>query len=406
MRQIFILTLTALAVASAAWQPVGPDGGNILAFGIDYASPATMYCAPYEYPANSRVFRTLDQGANWSPVGTLPVTSVAGLVVDRNQPQRLYAASGSNSVLVSSDGGASWRNVGLPGYGTEIKSDPHQAGRVMAAGYTVSGHAFAAVFISTDFGSSWSARTLGPDTNYGYCLDFDPVNPGVVYAGCYKGMVYRTTDGGSNWELRNSGLPNNVSLMGVSVNSGDPDVVCAAASDGVYRTTDAGANWTRVGTLARGYSVEFSPADAGIGYLIGYDTAAHLYVSTDAGANWAIRPSSLSLGKANSLIADPADGDGIFLHGATGVLHSTDQGTNWAFCNTGLRIARITTISVSPWDRRRVYVEVEGNGVFSSSDCGATWNRCEDFLSCGSICGIGLAPGSGTDVLWALEGLG
>jgi len=406
MRQMTLLTLLAAGVAFGAWTPVGPDGGNVLALAIDRSSPLTMYCAPYEYPGNSRVFRTQNQGANWSAVGTLPVNSVAGLVVDRNQPQRLYATTGSSSVLLSSDGGANWRTVELPGYGTELKSDPHQSGRVMAVGYTISGQTYAAVFVSTDFGSSWSARTLGPDTNYGYCLDFDPVNPGVAYVGCQRGMVFRTTDGGLNWTLANGGLPGNASLMGITVNTGDPDIICAAASDGVYRTTDAGANWSRVGTLARVYAVEFSPCAANIGYLIGYDTTSHLYVSTDAGANWTVQPSGLTLGKANSMIADPADGDGIFLHGATGVLHSDDQGANWAFCNTGLRIARITTISVSPWDRRRVYVEVEGNGIFSSSDCGATWTRCEDFLSCGSICGIGLAPGSGIDVLWALEGKG
>ena len=406
MRQITLVILLTTGIASGAWVPVGPDGGNVLALAADYSNPATMYCAPYEYPANSRVFRTLDQGANWSPVGTLPVPSVAGLAVDRNQPQRLYATTGSNSVLVSSDGGANWRTVSLPGYGVELKSDPHQSGRVMAAGYTISGQTFAAVFISTDFGSSWSAQTLGPDTNYAYCLDFDPVNPGVAYVGCYLGKVYRTTDGGSTWALRNGGLPVTTSLLGITVNYEDPGIICAAASDGVFRTTDAGANWSRVGTLARVYTVEFSPCAGDIGYLIGYDTTAHLYVSTDAGANWAVRPSSLSLGKANSLIADPADGDGIFLHGATGVLHSNDQGASWALRNTGLRIARISTISVSPWDRRRVYVEAEGNGVFSSPDCGANWSRCEDFLSCGSICGIGLAPGSGLDVLWALEGKG
>jgi photosystem II stability/assembly factor-like uncharacterized protein len=406
MRQLTLLLLLALAVVNAEWVPVGPDGGNVLALAVDYSNPTTMYCVPYEYPANSRVFRTSDQGASWSPVGVLPTTAVAGLAVDRHDPLRLYALSGGNSVLVSSDGGANWRTVSLPGYGVDLKSDPGQPGRVMAAGYTISGQTFATVFVSTDFGSSWTTRTLGPDTNYAYCLDFDPVNPGVAYVGCYRGMVFRTTDGGSNWSLRNGGLPSDASLMGISVNSGDPCIICAAASDGLFRTTDAGANWSQVGTVARVYSIEFSPCVASIGYLIGYDSTARVFVSTDAGASWSVQPSSITLGKANSLIADPANGDGIFLPGGMGVSSSSDRGATWSLCNTGLRIAAISTISVSPWDRRRVYVEAAGNGVFSSLDCGANWVRCEDFLSCGSICGIGVAPGSGPDMLWALEGLG
>jgi photosystem II stability/assembly factor-like uncharacterized protein len=406
MRKMTLLVVLILAGAQAAWIPVGPDGGNVLALAIDYSNPTTMYCIPYEYPALPRVFRTLDQGAGWSAVGALPGNSVAGLVVDRHDPQRLYSLTGGSSVEVSSDGGASWEYVSLPGNGLQLKSDPHNSGRVMAAGYLYTTFTQAAAFISTDFGEHWSMQLLAPDTNYAYSLDFDPVNPGVVYIGCYKGMVYRTTDGGATWTLRNGGLPYETALSGISVNPGNPEIVIAAAADGIYRTTDGGANWTRTGSIARAYSLEFSPAQANLGYLVGYDSTTRLFVSTDTGATWTIQQSNLSLGKATTMLADPAFGDGIFLNGGMGVLHSTDQGASWAFRNDGLRIARISTISVSPGDRRRVYVEVTDNGVFRSSDGGADWTRCEDFLSCGSICGIGVAPGSGFDVLWALEGLG
>jgi len=406
VRYLSMLLFLTASVTLADWVAIGPDGGNVLTLAIDYSNPATLFAIPYEYPAALRLFRSDDQGTGWRAVGLIPQTSVADLIVDRHQSQILYALSQSSLVLRSTDAGVRWTSSTLPGYATALRSDPHQAGRLMASGYTASGYTQAAVFVSTDLGLSWTPRTLSLDTNYAYCLAFDPVNPGVAYAGCYRGKVYRTSDGGVNWESCSGGLPAEVAVTAMSVNSGDPAIIIAGASDGVYRTTDGGANWNRLNSIARTYCLEFSPCQVELGYLVGYDSTTRVFISTDAGATWLPQQSSVSLGKATSMIADPADGDGVFLHGGMGVMHSPDRGESWDLCNSGMRVAKISTISVAPWDRRRIYVEAADNGVFRSGDCGADWTRCEDFLSCGSICGIGLAPGVGHDVMWALEGLG
>jgi photosystem II stability/assembly factor-like uncharacterized protein len=401
-----LLLPVMVATGLADWIPVGPDGGNVQALGIDYQQPANMYAVPYEYPDNPRVFKSTNAGASWDAVGRVPDPSVTSVCVDRHQPGVLYALGRGTEVLRSTDGGAAWSSVVLPGVGMQVCPDPLVSGRVFAVGYVSTSYTQPAVFISTDFGRSWSQTILEDDTNYVYSCDWDPVNADVAYVGCYLGRVYRTSDGGGSWELRNVGLPLTSAIMSLSVNPGNPQVVVAAASDGLFRTTDAGASWTQVGAMARVYAVEFSPAQSQMGYLVGYDTTAHLYVTTDQGATWQVQSSNLILGKATSLIADPLSGDGAWINGGTGVLKTTDRGAHWSPMNAGMRIATISTITACPSNRSRVYLESYQNGVFKSSDCGDNWTRCEDFLSCGNICGIGIVPGVDADILWALEGKG
>lgn len=400
-----IALLAAASICYADWVPIGPDGGNIVALGLDPRQPATLYALPYEYPDGPRVFKTTTGGSAWTIVGLLPDYSVRTLVVDPHQSDYLYGLT-SSTLWRSTDGGASWDNYSLPTYAMSLAADPLVAGRLFASGYSYSGYYSPAAMISTDYGQSWSTTVLDPDTSYAYCVEFDPVDTGTAYAGCMYGLVFKTTDGGATWDSACSGLPSNASIDDIAVNPGNPDIVMAAASNGVYRSINAGASWTSVAGIAVGFDLAVSPADAGLAYCLGYAAEACLYVSTDSGATWALQPGNVQQSKGGSLIIDPADADVVYSPGATGVSKTTDRGAHWAAANAGIRIGSVPTISTSPWNRRAVYVEVADNGIFQSQCAGDTWTRCEDFLSCGAICGIGLAPGVGADVIWALEGSG
>ncbi len=402
----FALALLALASTSyAEWVAIGPDGGNIVALGLDPQQPATLYALPYEYPDGPRVFQTTTGGQSWTRVGLLPDYAVNVLLVDPHESNYLYGMT-SDTIWRSTNGGASWANYSLPTYAMGMAADPLVPGRLFVSGYNYSSYPVPVVMISTDYGQSWNAQVLGPDTAYAYSVAFDPQDTGKAYAGCSNGLVFKTTDGGANWDSACGGLPGTSYIQDIAVNPGNHDVVLAAASDGMYRSTDAGGTWNRSGAVSRASDLALSPANPALAYCLGYDTAPCLYVSTDSGATWAIQPGNVQQSKGGSLIPDPSDADVVYSPGLRGVLKTTDRGAHWAACNTGIRIAAIPTISVSPWNPHAVYVEATGNAVFQSQSAGDTWTRCEDFLSCGAICGIGLAPGVGADVVWALEGAG
>ena len=287
-----------------------------------------------------------------------------------------------------------------------MAADPLVSGRLCASGYSYSGYPVPVVMTSTDYGQSWSTTVLDPDTSYAYCVAFDPVHSGTAYAGCLYGLLFKTTDGGANWDSACSGLPDNAAVQKLAVNSGNPDIVLAGTGVGVYRSTDGGGSWGRVGAMTSAFDVALTPADPALAYCLGYDTAPCLFVSTDTGATWTPQPGNSQQSKGGSLITDPSNSDVVYSPGVRGVIKTADRGASWALANTGIRIATISTINSSPWDMRNVYVECSENGVFRSHDAGTSWTRCEDFLSCGNICAIGLGPGTGADVIWALEGSG
>lgn len=400
------LALLALAsISSAEWVAIGPDGGNIMALALDPQQPAALYALPYEYPGGPRVYKTTNGGGGWVNVGVLPDYAVNHLLVDPYEPNYLYGMT-SNTVWRSTDGGSSWDDYTLPTYATSIAADPLVSGRLFVSGYGYSGYSVPVVMISTDYGQSWNEQALGPETAYTYCVAFDPVDTASAYAGCSNGLVFRTTDGGAHWDSACSGLPGNAYIQDIVVNSGNHQILLAAASDGVYRSTNAGGSWAKAGSFARVTDLALSPADPAIAYCLGYDTAPCLYVSNDSGSTWVQQPGKVQQGKGGSLIADPANADVVYSPGLRGVIKTTDRGASWLPANTGIRIATISTISSSAWEKCNVYVECSENGVFRSYDAGTSWTRCEDFLSCGNICAIGLAPGTGADVIWALEGSG
>ncbi len=404
----FCLLAVWVGVAQAAWISVGPDGGYVQAFGVDPQAHEHLYAACYDYPENSRLFRSTDAGASWALLGTIPYPSVTALAVDPFDARFIYVAARGSGLYRSDDGGASWRMYSLPGQANAFDWSTGVAGRIVAGGYYLSGGSYrAALFVSTDRGATWSVSMPRPDTVfYAYACAADPSRPGTVYLGSSSGYLHLTTNGGSTWTLVNSGLPSTATTMSLAVNS-DGSAVLAGTSAGIYRSTNQGASWT-LGTGSPGSvtSVTFSPADARYAWTLGRTDSMRVMVSTDAGSRWTVPVPGFVTLKTATLVPDPATPTCAYLGTQTGVFRSTDMGAIWNPAHTGLRIAKISTIAAGPWNSERAYLEVSENGVFKTLNRGSNWTRCNDFLSCGNICGIGVLTESGGDVLYALEGSG
>jgi len=407
MRVFLVLNLCA-AAAMAEWVPVGPDGGYIQAFAVNPQQANELFAVSYDYPDNARLFSSTDAGASWTLTGRLPYYSIGWLAVDPFDADRLYANARSNAIYCSDDGGANWTSHSLPGYAQAIEPDPQAEGKLYGGGYYYYNSNYrAALYVSTDYGSSWSVAMPQPESvNYCYSCAADPVHSGTVYIGASRGFIYRTTDSGASWTLANSGIPATASVQGLTVNA-DGSAVLASTSSGIFRSTDSGGTWTlTTGSPTSATLVRFSPGDKERAWTLGRVDSIRVHVSTDGGATW-IRPTpGYTTAKTASLVPDPVTGSQAYLNTQTGIFRSTDMGGNWNEAHTGLRLARISTISTGPENSGRVYLEVSENGVYKSSDRGTNWTRTNDFLSCGNICGIGVVFDTYTDILYALEGSG
>ena len=114
---------------------------------VDPTRPGTIVAA------SEGVFRSIDAGKTWRPVGHLR-RALSLLVEDRKKPATLYVGTSYDSVQKSTDGGASWTPAsgGLSPLGEvlELAADPRTTPPTL---YAATSHV--GVFRSVDGGTSW-----------------------------------------------------------------------------------------------------------------------------------------------------------------------------------------------------------------------------------------------------------
>jgi photosystem II stability/assembly factor-like uncharacterized protein len=148
------------------------------------------------------LYRSTDGAETWTPM-RLPAgtNGPSGLTVDPEDPRRLYLSAWGvthpdgdtgGGIFLSTDGGASWRNV-LPEaqHVYDVTVDPRDPAVLYACGFDQ------AAFRSTDRGETW-ARIRGFNFKWGQRVFPDPRDPSLIYV---------TTFGGSVWHGPAAGDP-------------------------------------------------------------------------------------------------------------------------------------------------------------------------------------------------------
>lgn len=181
----------------------------------------------------------------------------------------------------STNGGTSWWQASSEPSGVSAGGTIAVAADGSAVVWAPGG---AAVSVSTDFGSSWSASSGIPT---GAIVRSDRVNPKTFY-GLSGGTFYVSTDGGASFTAAAANLPSGAAFKPVPGAEGD---VWLAGSTGLWRSTDSGATFSAVSTVDSAENVGFGKAASGATYpavyLIGTVGGTHgVYRSDDTGASW------------------------------------------------------------------------------------------------------------------------
>ncbi len=185
----------------------------------EFSTPRVRFYPPFTstrdgrlYFGSWRLFISRNQGDTWyTPGWATDLTRSASdtlnaIGVNDTNSDVIYTGSTQGRVMVTQDGGESWRDItdGLPN--RVIKSIVTDPTNPAIAYLTVSGYRSGHVFKTTNYGASWkdiSGNLPDIPTN---ALVLDPITSNSLYVGTDIG-VFRSINDGQAWELLNRGMP-------------------------------------------------------------------------------------------------------------------------------------------------------------------------------------------------------
>ena len=395
------------------WRCIGPfRGGRTVAITGVPGKPNIFYMAA----VNGGVWRTSDYGQVWTPIfDGQPTGSVGAIAVAPSNPNIIYVGSGEglqrpdlsvgDGIYKSTDGGASWKYLGLRD-GQQVAAilvHPRDPNRVYVA---VLGHPYGpnserGVFRSTDGGETWE-RVLYRDENTGAAeLAFDPGNPQIIYAVLWAARVapweirsgasfagpgsglFKSTDGGNTWRQLSRGLPaaeNGLSRIGIGIAPSRPSRIYVATGskkdpDALYRSDDAGESWERVnnerrltsaGPGARGIAV--APDNPDVVYVANTST----YRSTDGGRTFTAIKGAPGGDDYQRIWINPDNPQIIALSSDQGAVISVNGGSTWSswYNQPTAQFYHVTTDNRFPYWVYGAQQESGSAGTVSRSDTG------------------------------------
>jgi len=254
--------------AGATWEHIGfSESHGISKIRIHPTNPDIIYVASFgKYSAASEergVFKSVDGGDTWERVlYRNDVTGAIDLVIDRNNPDILYASmweafrkeytasSGGpgSGMFKTTDGGATWtemtRAPGMPQEGMVgrigLAVSSADSDRVYALYENDNG----GLFRSDDGGSSWELvndeRRIRQRAFYYTHVFADHQNADVVYL--QNTSVFRSEDGGETLEVINNGTHGDHHDMWIDPE--DPAHIIDGNDGGGAVSFETGAQWT------------------------------------------------------------------------------------------------------------------------------------------------------------------
>ncbi|HEX5325374.1 MAG TPA: hypothetical protein VFW75_01775 [Acetobacteraceae bacterium] len=306
------------------------------------------------------VFRRAADGDGWQHV--FAKADVHAITVHPANPDVVFIGS-KDGPYRSSDSGGHWERLGFPDRDMQVWSilvDRRDPNTVYAGGSPV------AVYRSDDGGEHFR-RMPDPDLPNRVTMSFPcrvmrfaahPRNPGELYATLEVNGAMRSRDGGESWQdctddlVRLAGEPRLKSRIlsdtdaegmldghAVAISEADPDSVILAVRMGLFHSADHGKSWQdmqvgRFSPYTYGRDIRVSPQDPNTLYaclsVAANSQAGALFRSTDIGQTWQrfdkVEPHSTVMAVA----LHPRDADQVYLVARRGqAFGTTDGGKTW-----------------------------------------------------------------------------
>ena len=232
--------------------------------------------------------------------------------------QRLVAVGERGHVLISSDNGASWRQVEVPTRAmlTAVTLVNDEVG--IAVGHD------SVILRTTDGGETWSQVFSAPEDEAPFFDVWFADEDNGFAIGAY-GSFYRTSDGGLTWDLEPLGDADWHLHELARAESGM--LYLAAEAGYAYRSDDEGETWVELLSPYEGSYFGVLPLEGDAVLLFGL--RGHLFRSEDAGETWQEVPTGTEALLTNGVRL--SDGTVVIVGLGGTVLVSTDGGRTFDF---------------------------------------------------------------------------
>ncbi len=289
------------------WTQVAFPPKQIYSFILDRSNPERIFASGV-VSNNGRIFRTEDEGKAWRAVYAEPGTGtyVSALAQDPQNQNLILAGTNVGTIVRSTDGGDTWKNVGgtISGVAGNFSFDS-----------TLKSFAYllmkkGKVYYSRDGGVSWSDWE---EVKMQEIRDLNAYASKLSSAGD-RGGATAARDQATALQERNRTERTPSNLLSIVADPNKTGVVYASATNGLYRSVDYGKFWKKINIIESAEkfpipSIAISPSDSN---EISFVSGKSFYRSTNNGATWAVVP--LDNNRDASFIAyNPLDTSLIFI---------------------------------------------------------------------------------------------
>ncbi|MBA3725004.1 MAG: hypothetical protein H0W86_00795 [Armatimonadetes bacterium] len=248
--------------ASAFIRPRPPQGET---YRFNWSSPIVL--SPHNprivWFGGNKLFKSIDRGDNWRVAGPDLTTNdpekqkkMAGLSPENTGaenhctiitisespriPGNVWVGTDDGLVQVSQNDGYGWTNVtaNIPGvpkntWVSRVEASKHKLERCYA---TFDGHRSGDmrpyIFVTEDFGKTWSSIAANMPMGSVYVIEEDAVNENLLFAGTEFG-VFVSTDRGKVWTRWKSDLPT-VAVHDIAVHPREREIILATHGRGMF----------------------------------------------------------------------------------------------------------------------------------------------------------------------------
>lgn len=252
-------------------------------------------------------------------------------------------------------------------------------------------------------------------------IEFNPVDPSIVYAASATGGVFKSTDTGLTWFPIFDDLAV-LTIGDIAINPLDPEIIYVGTGEpngghnnfpgsGMFKSTNGGSDWEFIGlgnTAAIGRII-IHPANpqivyaAAVGSYFAHNEERGVYKTTDGGLTWEISLFVSDTTGAIDIVIDPNNPDFLMaamwervrrvnsshLYGpSSGIYTTTNGGTSWNLLgpSTGLPDAAFENIgriglAISRSSPNIIYALYNDgynySGLYKTTNYGSNWTNVD-----------------------------